>query len=120
MTISAAAKGGSGIVGGLGMIKQYGLTLDDSWLAAGEVVDLSDDFSTIDSIAVGGVVAGIGANFIAKIPESGVAVTASNVLMLAYWSTDASGAMTAVPNATDLSACNPLTITVIGKPNIES
>jgi hypothetical protein len=120
MAISAAKKGGQGILGGYGAIQDYDLTLDDSWLAAGKAVDLSDDFATIDSIQVSGVVAGIGVNFMAQIPASGVAVTSSNVLIMAYWSTDATGAMTAVPDTTDLQACNPLTITVKGKPKVAS
>ena len=119
MPITVAKKGGQGIIGGYGAIQDYDLTLDNSWLAAGEAIDLSDDFATVDSIQISGVVAGIGVNFMAQIPASGVAVTSSNVVLMAYWSTDATGAMTAVPNTTDLQACNPLTITVKGKPAVE-
>lgn len=118
MAITVAKKSGQGIVGGFGAIQTFDLTLDNSWLAAGEAVDLTDYFATVDSIQVGGVVAGIGVNFMAKIPASGVAVTASNVVLMAYWSTASAAAMTAVPDTTDLTACNPLTITVTGKPKV--
>jgi len=118
MAISAAKKGGQGIIGGYGAIQDYDLTLDNSWLAAGEAVDLSDDFATVDSIQISGVVAGIGVNFMAQIPAKDVAVTSSNVVLMAYWSSATAIEMTAVPDATDLQACNPITITVKGKPKV--
>lgn len=120
MAIEISKKRGSGVIQGVGYSQTYDLTLDDSWLAAGEAIDLTDDFHEIDSILIGGQVAGIGVNFQVVIPAYGVTVTASNVKLLAYYSTDAAGLMTAVPDTTDLSGCNPLTITVIGKPNIQS
>ena len=81
----------------------FNVTPDDSWLAAGEALDLTDYFSEIYAIEVGGskVIAGYKVGFI--IPDSGTDISSSNVLMTAHYSTDAAGAMTAVPNATDLS-----------------
>ena len=114
--IVVAKKSGQGIIGGVGAIQQYDLTIPTSWTAAGVAVDLSADFATIDSISIGGVVAGIGVMFQPQIPASGVAVTSSNVVLLAYWSSATAIEMTAVPDATDIDACTPLTITVIGKP----
>lgn len=120
MAITIAAKKGMAILPSIGAMQIYDVTLDDSWLAAGEAIDLTDDFAEIDSITISGQVAGIGANFQVEIPASGVAVTASNVVLMAYYSTDAAGLMTAVPDTTDLSGVNPLTITVIGKPDIQA
>lgn len=120
MAITVTAKSGMAILQNIGAMKIYDLTLDASWLEAGEAIDLTDDFSTIIDIKIGGQVAGIGANFQIKQPEDGEAVTASNVVLMAYYSTDAAGLHTAVPDTTDLSGINPLTITVIGKPAIES
>ena len=114
--IVVTKKSGQGIIPGVGAIQQFDLTIPTSWKATGVAVDLTDYFSTIDSVQIGGVVAGIGVMFQPKIPASGVALTVSNLLMLAYWSTDGAAAMTAVPDTTDIDGCTPLTITVIGKP----
>ncbi|MCK5610765.1 hypothetical protein KAR91_53325 [Candidatus Pacearchaeota archaeon] len=114
--IVATKRGSEAIVAGLGKIQHYDLTIPTEWTAIGLAIDLTDDFTTIDSIQIGGGAAILGVLFQAVIPLTGVAITNANVLITAHWGNDATGALTAVPDSSDIDAGTPLTITVIGKP----
>jgi hypothetical protein len=118
MAITAAKTSGENILPGLGKQQIYKLTLDNSWLAAGEVIDFTDDFTYIYGIQVVGstVINPYKLDFI--LPAQGTAITASNVKMTAHYSTDAAGAMTPVPDATDISGIGPVQIIVVGKPAV--
>lgn len=112
-----ATKISSGKVDGLGHIATYRLLLDDSWLAVGEAVDLTGDFTEIHAAFCSSatVVGNHAYKFDVVHPAAGTAIAAGTVLVSAYYSTDAAGAFTAVPDATDLSAVVELRLTVIGK-----
>ena len=116
MAITVTKLAGPGVIGGYGQVVDFQLTIGATgWLAAGNAVDLTDYFSEITSIKIGGaeVISGYKFGFI--VPDHEVTVTASNVLLTAHYSTDAAGAMTPVPNDTDLSGVTALRISVVGK-----
>ena len=121
MAVTAAEKRGEGVIPGLGTLRFYDLTLDDSHLAAGENVDLTDDFSLIDAAWICGstLISTVKMDLI--IPAKGTAVSATNVKFTAHWSTDAAGAMTPAPDTTNvLAIVGVVTIAVIGKPAANS
>jgi hypothetical protein len=120
MAITVSKTSGQGILPGVGALQQFKCTLDNSWLAAGENVDLTSYFTHIYSIQTGGSTAISGYKLDFILPAQGTAITASNVKMTAHYSTDAAGAMTAVPDATDISTIGPVQIVVIGKPKVAS
>ena len=94
----------------------YKLQLPSSWLAAGIAWDLSADFTEVSEISFGG--SGAVTDQAYKFAIIGTAgsygLTASTVKIVAHYSTDAAGAMTAVPDATDLSAVDDLFVVVKG------
>jgi hypothetical protein len=90
----------------------YSLALDNSWLAAGEAIDLTADFDYIYAASVqqADAIADLAYKF-DVVCDYAAAVTSSNVLVSAYvTSTD-----TAVADTVDLSAVGKLTLVVFGK-----
>jgi hypothetical protein len=111
MAVTVAKRGGQGITPVLGAVQAYDLTLDTAFAAGGEDLDLTADFAEIDTAVIAGVADEIQGSLAVQIPASGVAVTASNVKLVA---SDGTAAITG-----DLSGANPVTILVTGKPNVE-
>jgi len=93
----------------------FKVTPDSSWLAAGEAADLTDYFSEIYDASIGACTVIGGYKYGVIVPADGTDIAAGTVLITAHYSTDAAGAMTAVPDATDLSAQAELRLTVRGK-----
>ena len=90
----------------------YNLALDNSWLAAGEAIDLTGEFTYVLNATIGAVdaIADAAVKF-ELIFDSDAVITSSNVLVGAYvTSTD-----TAVADAVDLSSIGELRLTVWGK-----
>lgn len=89
----------------------YSLALDNSWLAAGEAIDLTTDFDYIyaGSVQQADAIADLAYKF-DLVCDYAAAITSSNVKISAYvTSTD-----TAVADAVDLSAVGKLTLVVFG------
>ncbi len=86
------------------------------WLAAGNAIDMTGEFSEIVAAWTAGVnaVADDVYKFTAVFPKA-TTVTSSNVLMSIYYSNGSGGAMTVVPDATDISAVGQVQVVVIGK-----
>lgn len=96
--------------------KLYTLQLPDSWTAAGVAWDLTADFTYVYGMIPLGVDAVADAAYKYSMECDGsTAATSSNTKVVAHYSTDAAGAMTAVPDSTDLSAVGKLSVMVLGK-----
>jgi hypothetical protein len=95
----------------------YEVQLDTSHAANGEAIDLTDDFSYLYSASCEAVEAVTDAayQFTVKIPGNGVAVTSSNVLILAHQVATGDGVAFDEANAVDLSAVGELRLIVKGK-----
>lgn len=117
LTKASVGEAVEGVLGGLGTFKIYSITPDNSWLAAGEVLDLSADFSEIYWASFGGSKAINGYKMELIIPDDGTDVSASNVKVTAHRSAGSAAAMAAVPDTTDLSTTNAnMRLLVCGKP----
>lgn len=66
----------------------YQITLDNSWLAAGEPLDFTADFTYINSAVIGDRDEAKGIYFYVKKPVYTTAITNANVLLMAYYSAD--------------------------------
>ena len=103
------------VVGGA-MQATYSILLDTVYPTGGEVIDISGDFSTVNSAVVGGVdaLADSGFVFSVRYPSAGTAVTSSNVLVVARL-----GGTTDVvleeATGSDLSGVGELKVTIRGK-----
>lgn len=115
MALTQADISGTGTVTRLGEMRVYKITPDNSWLAAGENLDLTDDFSEIYAAWFGGCTVINGYKIDVIIPADGTDIAATTVKVTAHYSTDAAGAMTAVPDTTDLSSLAELRLVVLGK-----
>ena len=101
-----------------GNVKQitYKAALDNSWLAAGEPLDMTSDFTYLTAAKVCDSVEGLGVMFHVKKPVSSTAITNSNVLLMAHWSADGTDgeALIAPADATNLGV-SYLTIEAEGR-----
>jgi hypothetical protein len=86
------------------------------WLAAGNPIDLTSYFSYVDDAIIGAEEASGAYLFKVQVPNFGTAATNANVLLFAYYSNGSGGAMTVVPDTTDISAVTKIRLTVEGKP----
>ena len=88
----------------------------DNWLAAGVALDFTGEFSYITNANCSLVDTAADASYKFDIVcAPATAITSSNVKLVGNYSTDAAGAFTPIPDATDLSAIGTLMITVEGK-----
>jgi len=103
--------------GGVGVEYNFSILMDDSYVAGGEPIDLTDYFSYVHFATVNSVdaVADAGYKFQVLIPSAGTAITDSNVLVAAHYSGTADAVLNPVAATTDLSSVGELTITVVGK-----
>lgn len=115
MTITLVKKSGPSVVPGVGHMAIYKLTPDDSWLAAGEAIDLTDDFSEIHAALIGGCTVINPYKMDVIVPADGTDIAAGTVLVTAHRSAGSAAAMAAVPNATDLSGLAEVRLVVFGK-----
>jgi hypothetical protein len=99
----------------------YRLQLPDSWTAAGVAWDLSSEFDYVFSAQFGssGAITDHGRKYsiFGTITTSGKGnggIAAASVTIGAHQSAGSAAAMAAVPDSTDLSAVNDLTVVVLG------
>jgi len=97
----------------------YSVLLDDSYPTGGEAIDLTADFDYVFGVAILGndTAADNGYVIAADLPGSTTALSASNLLLTAFWvDTTTDGAPLAeVTATTNLSAIGALMIEVSGK-----
>jgi hypothetical protein len=86
--------------------------------ANGELkLDVTDDFGYVDSVVVGGSLAGTGYVVEVQKPAPGTALTASNLLLGFYQSAGSAAALAALATIDLSSTITGLTVTVRGKAN---
>lgn len=115
MAITMVKKSGPSVVPGIGHMAIYKLTPDASWLAAGEAIDLTDDFSEVHAALIGGCTVINGYKMDVIVPEDGTDIGAATVLVTAHRSAGSAAAMAAVPDTTDLSGLVEIRLVVYGK-----
>lgn len=115
MSITVSKKSGPGVIGSLGHAAVFMLTPDNSWLAAGEVIDLTAYFSEIHWASVASCTAISGYKLDVIIPADGNDIASNTVKITAHRSAGSAAAMAAVPDTTDISALAELRLLVIGK-----
>jgi hypothetical protein len=117
MAVTSAKKVGLSAVPGIGHMAIYKITPDTSWLAAGEELDLTDDFSEVTAAWFGGCTVINGYKFDVILPADGTDIAADTVLITAHRSAATAAAFAAVPDATNLSTLAELRLIVVGKPS---
>lgn len=97
----------------------YQIAMDSSYPADGEAIDLSADFTYVYAASIGGndTTADNGYKFDAILPSPTTAVTASNVLITAFWDPADGGAAEVLAEVTateDLESVGQLSLVVFG------
>ena len=125
MAVVATKIAGVSCIGKDYFMATYKVLMDSSFLATGEVVDLTDDFSEIYDGSVGAVDAIADAAYIYRlvVPSHGTAIASTTVKLSAHYSPSKTGATEAaeafaVADGVDLSTVGELRFTVWGKANI--
>lgn len=121
MTATATIKAGPGVVPGLGLIAIYEVALDNSFLATGEPIDLTGQFSEVFSASIEGAdaLADHGYKFDVVLPAFGTAISDANVLVTGHWAPAQDGdAEVHLPfehmDTDDMSGVTSLRLVVIG------
>ncbi|MCP4604497.1 MAG: hypothetical protein GY847_28910 [Proteobacteria bacterium] len=115
MTVVLTKTGGPSY-SALGTTYRFTAALDTSHAAGGEPIDLTDYLSTLENASCTLVDAAADALYVFEItgPGSGVALTSSNVLIVAAQSDTLEGALDEA-NTIDLTSVGALVIEVTGK-----
>lgn len=122
MAATATLISGPGVVDGLGILTTWKVSLDSSFLATGEPIDLTAYYSEISSASIGGAdaIADHLYSYNVVLPSDGTAISSTTVLISAIESpaktgaTEAAEAFAAV-SSTDLSSVGELRLFVVGK-----
>ncbi len=121
-TVATATASGPSGIGPRGLEKSYVLTLDTTTAAGHMTVDLTGDFGYILDATIGGELQATANGYVVKIdkPAYATALTSSN-LYLTFYEAGADAAELDAVGSTDLSAAiTGLTITVVGKPALDT
>ena len=123
MSATATLIAGPGVIDGLGIVTTWKVLLDTSFLAAGEPVDMTDYYSSISAVVVGGsdAIADNLYHYSSVLPTDGTDISSTTVLISATESpakvgsgAEAAEAFAAV-GSSDLSTVGELRLTVVGK-----
>jgi hypothetical protein len=117
MSATVTAIGHPCVIGEDNKISHYTIAFDSKYPATtGEAIDLTDDFTYIHNILIGGHDTLTDGKYkFDAIWDSSSAITSSNVVIAAHWSNSSATVLAEVTNDTDLSGVGALHITVFGR-----